>query len=158
MTAGISLYDGAPTNRALTAIQVLDGGGVDRTITEGRVLGPDGTDRIFYATAPALSASADPSIVSGGSFATGTATTNLTVVTPTGGTAPYSYAWTLVSHTSGTNPTIGTPANNNTTFTQTGLGTGANEEAVFRCTVTDSTPGTPQTATADVSASFVDYS
>jgi hypothetical protein len=80
---------------------------------------------------------------------TGTAatlTTASTTVTPSGGTAPYTYAWTFVS---GDSFTITSASAATTTFSAT-LNEDEFVSGIYRCTVTDSTGGTPLTATADV--------
>jgi hypothetical protein len=86
------------------------------------------------AAALAFSASASPANVSGFRLGSGAVTTNATTVTPTGGTGPYTYAWSLVS---GDTFTVNSPTAATTTFT-TGLTTGQDKSAVYRCTVTDS--------------------
>ena len=107
-----------------------------------------------------MSASADRPSVSGANAvdATIAISTAACTVTPSGGTAPYSYAWTLVSDDtagafgtwSATSPT--------TAITQfrasavpPGIGLGT---ATFRCTVTDARGAT---ATADVIAVLQNY-
>jgi hypothetical protein len=93
----------------------------------------------------AMTASASPSTLS----KTGTAatlTTASTTVTPSGGTAPYTYAWTFVS---GDSFTITSASAATTTFSAT-LNEDEFVSGIYRCTVTDSTGGTPLTATADV--------
>jgi hypothetical protein len=109
-------------DRLITAFKVIDAGGTDRTITVGRVIGPDGADRVFYDTAgtSSFAATADHGTRSGSG--NGTATTNTVIVTPTGGTAPYHHAWTLISHSNATNPTVNSPSSGTTTFTQTNIG------------------------------------
>lgn len=72
-------------------------------------------------------------------------------VTPSGGTGPYSYAWTKVS---GTTITVSSPAAATTGFSTT-LIPGQLVTAVYRCTVTDSLLAT---ATADVSITLFDNS
>lgn len=98
--------------------------------------------------APALTAAASPTSVTGFSYGGGTAVTNTTTVTPTGGLGPYTYAWVRVSGLGG----ITAPTNATTAFFTT-LPGGGDQSGVFRCTVTDSL-GT--IATADVYASFFD--
>jgi len=96
-------------------------------------------------TRVAMTASASPSTLS----KTGTAatlTTASTTVTPSGGTAPYTYAWTFVS---GDSFTITSASAATTTFSAT-LNEDEFVSGIYRCTVTDSTGGTPLTATADV--------
>lgn len=153
MAAGLQVIGPGPTDRTITAIRATGPDGVDRNITEGRVIGPDGVDRVFWQTVSPLSAIASPDPVSGTTFGTGTATTNATTVTPSGGTAPYTYAWTRVSYEASVAPSITSAAAASTTFTQTGIGTGESYGAVFRCTVTDANG---LTATADVSAIWSD--
>jgi len=81
------------------------------------------------------------------STSTSSATTGSTTVTPSGGVSPYTYAWTLLS---GDTLTVTSPTAASTTFSKTGLAEGDYFFATYRCTVTDSTAGTPLTATADV--------
>jgi hypothetical protein len=157
MAAGFQVIDDSSTDRTITAFQVIDAAGVDRTIVEGRVIGPDRGDRVFWDTAgtSSFAGSASPTGVHGAGNAT--ATTNATTATVTGGTPPYSHAWSIVSHTNSTLPTINTPAGATTTFTQTNIAAGNVDDAVFRDTVTDS--ATPANSTTiDVSAAFLDTS
>jgi len=149
------ILDGTPTDRTVTAMKVIDGGAVDRTITQMRVIDANGTDRLVYSTSAALSAANAPSPATGGTLGTGTAISATVTCTPTGGTGPYTYAWTRISYTSATAPTINSAATAATGFTQTGLGPAESESAVFRCTVTDSLAAT---ATADVTVTFLDFS
>ena len=76
------------------------------------------------------------------------------VVTPTGGTAPYTYAWTLV----GTNglglAAIDAPTSASTTFSATSLSDFLPLEATFRCTVTDAGS---VVGTIDVRVSFTKF-
>lgn len=65
-------------------------------------------------------------------------TTDATTVTPSGGTGPYTYAWTLVS---GDTLTINSPTAATTTFTGTPA-YNSNLSGVYRCTVTDSLAAT----------------
>lgn len=70
-------------------------------------------------------------------------------VTASGGTAPYTYAWTRIS--GATEITANSTTAATTSFNCTGLAAGEVNNAVFRCTVTDSVSAT---ATADVSVQF----
>jgi hypothetical protein len=70
--------------------------------------------------------------------------------TPSGGTATYSYAWTKVS---GDTVTINSPTSATTTFTAAVIA-GHSKAATYRCTVTDSTAGTPLVAYADIPLTF----
>ena len=149
------IRDGGNVARTVTAMIVRDGTNTPRTITQMWIRDPSNTPRLVYSTSPALSLAASPTSVGGGSFGGSPATTDSTTATPTGGTGPYTYAWTLISYSSGTAPTINSATSATTTFIQTGLGPGGYESAVFRCTVTDSLAATAQ---ADVDAFFFDFS
>lgn len=75
------------------------------------------------------------------------ATTTSVTVTPVGGTAPYTYAWSYVS---GTTATVTSPTAASTTFSRSAsssTGAGSSYNGVYRCTVTDSLSNT---ATVDV--------
>lgn len=120
--------------RTLRTIKVQDGG-VLRTVAE---------------FAPALSASASPSLVSAAAQSS-SLSTNATTVSPSGGRAPYSYAWTLISSSGGTSPVALNPSLATTNFRKTGAAQGELYTATFRCTVTDDAN---QTATTNVSATF----
>ncbi len=81
------------------------------------------------------------------STSTSSATTSSTTVTPTGGVSPYTYSWALYE---GDTLTVTSPTSASTTFSLTGISEGETYYSTYRCTVTDSTSGTPLTATADV--------
>lgn len=155
MAAGFQVTDSGSIDRAIMAFKMIDAASVDRTIVEGRLIGPDGVDRVFYDTAGTASFSASPDHSHRFGTGNGSATSNAVVITATGGTAPYSYAWTIITYTNGTSPTVGSPASATTTFTQTNLAAGDVDTATFRCTVTDSASNS---TTVDVDASFVDTS
>lgn len=143
--------DGDAIARTITAIQVRDGGNVARDISEIRVRDSNNVSRLVFTTASPLTASASPEAVGGVAYGDGNVTTNATTVTPAGGTAPYTYAWTVVSYTNGSGPPVAnSPTAAITTITQTGVI--EDDSAVLRCTVTDDNGAT---ATADVSAFFI---
>ncbi|CAB4153242.1 Tip attachment protein J [uncultured Caudovirales phage] len=82
----------------------------------------------------------------------GTAATLVTssaTVTATGGTSPYTYAWTRLSGS--TLITATTPSAATTTFTGATLTSGTTVTAVFRCTITDNVAATK---TVDVNVSI----
>jgi hypothetical protein len=73
--------------------------------------------------------------------------------TATGGTGPYSYAWTYVS---GDTPTINSPSSATTTIRSATTDPDGGETAgVIRVTATDSSSPTPVTATADLAWSYI---
>lgn len=93
-----------------------------------------------------FSATASP-LVLYKSTTTSSATTSSTTVTPAGGVSPYTYSWALFD---GDTLTVNSPTSATTTFSASGLQDGDFLYSTYRCTVTDSTSGTPLTATADV--------
>lgn len=141
----LAIRDGTNTLREIVALQVRDETNTPREIVEVRVRNSNNVSVIVWSIAPPLEASASPSTVSGSTLGTGTATTNPATCTPSGGTPPYSYLWEVVSYDGPASP-VANSAAATTTFTQTGIGVGESYSAVFRCLVTDSTPGTPYSA------------
>jgi hypothetical protein len=147
----IVIRDGTNTPRTITDIQVRDGTNTPRTITEIRVRDSNNVSRIVFSTGSPLEATASPENVFGFDIGTGTATTDLTTVTPTGGVAPYTYAWAVTTYSGGVAPEADSPTLANTTFTQTGLSSGEYTNATFVCTVTDDDGATTE---VPVGASF----
>lgn len=144
------IRDATNTPRTITAIQVRDGDNIARDITELWARDTNNVPRLIFSTGPALSASAAPEAVGGVSYGDGIVTTNATTVTATGGVAPYTYLWTVVSWTNLNGPpTANSSTSATTTFTQTAVA--EDDSAVFRCTVTDDAS---TTVTVDVSAFF----
>jgi len=95
----------------------------------------------------ALTAYADRSGVGGTRVGVGMVTSNFPIViTASGGTAPYTYAWTKRS---GDAISAITPSSNSTYFNATITELGQTLTATFRCTVTDSA-GSPATFDVDV--------
>lgn len=151
--------DGTNTPRTISAIQVRDATNTPRDISQMWVRDSNNTPRMVFSIAPPMAAVASPSSVSGTTFGTGTAATNNTTVTPSGGTPPYTYAWQLVSYDAPVAPTASSPNGAVTSFVQTGMGMGDSYAAIFQCVVTDSTPGSPLMATSNpVIASWIDLS
>lgn len=97
----------------------------------------------------AFSASASPTLASGGRLGPGDVTTNTVTVTQVGGTGPYIYSWALVS---GDTFTVDSPSSATTSFSTTVTTAGQNKSATYRCTVTDSLAATCS-VTVGVSAS-----
>lgn len=151
----IQIIGPGPADRTISEIRVIDEGSVDRVISEIRIIDQNGVDRVVYPDGPppgTLSLSIEPPNVDGFSFAS-TVTTNPATATPTGGTGPYTYSWTIVAYTSASAPpNINAGLSATTTFTQSGVSPAMPETATFRCTVTDSVAAT---ASADCDAIFV---
>lgn len=143
--------DGSGSSR----IRMRDAGGTLRTITRVRMRDASNTLRIVYDStgASTFSASASPETVYG--FGVGTATSATTTVTPSGGTAPYTYAWSNLTYDASVAPTASAPTAASTAFVQTTMDPGAIYTSAWRCTVTDSSVPA-LTATADVEANFAD--
>lgn len=154
---GIKLRDAGGALRTLSRIRLRDAGGTLRTITRVRMRDATNTLRIVYDSTGASTFSASPSAGLVTAQDVGTATTNTVTVTPSGGTAPYTYAWTLLESDGAVEPTATAPASATTAFVQTSMSPGNIYSSEWRCTVTDSS--TPAlTATCDVTARFADIS
>jgi hypothetical protein len=99
-----------------------------------------------------FSATASPGSAVGSvtdSFLITVVTSNAVAVTPAGGTAPYTYAWTKVSGDSAPVPSSYT--NSNVTFSAS-VGRDQERTATWRCTVTDSLSAT---TTVDVGVTLI---
>lgn len=99
--------------------------------------------------AAALQAAVDTGSVQHGFSGSTSATSAAATVTATGGTPPYSYAWTRISGSTDISATSASAAS--TTFDVVSMSDGATKSAIFRCTVTDDVAAT---ATIDVSVEF----
>jgi hypothetical protein len=95
---------------------------------------------VVTVTRGGMTAAASPTSLYTSSFSSPITSSSVTV-TPTGGTAAYTYAWTKVS---GDTLTVNSPTSASTTFTASVT---SSKTAIYRCTVTDSLA---TTATADV--------
>lgn len=133
--------------RDLTSAKVCIDGINWKTITRGLAC-VDGTNWVPIANfVPPLSVSISPDAQGLASSNKPTrVVTNAVTATPTGGKAPFSYVWSLLSGS----PTITSPTNASTTFSQV-VAPGGSASATARVTVTDALGST---ATADVSISF----
>jgi hypothetical protein len=96
------------------------------------------------STALSVSANAVYGFASGNS-ASGSVTSAAAVVTPSGGSTPYTaYSWTHISTSSGITPTISNSAISNPTFTST-VFSGSPAVSTWQVTVTDSAANTAST-------------
>ena len=99
------------------------------------------------SNAAPLSISISPSSLYNSRLGSGSLTSPPATGTGSGGTGPYTYAWTYVS---GSSFTINSPGLASTTFT-TSLTAGQLKSGVYRCTVTDSLSATASaTITVDL--------
>lgn len=148
MSRGTIIRDDTNTPRTITGVQVRDGTNTPRDISEIRVRDSNNVSRVVFTTALPFSASASPSTVS--QFANmATLTAGPTTVTPVGGTAPYTHAWTLVSFDGPATPTATAPTSATTSFTQGSIAFGESYSAEWDDAVTDSSVP-PQVAHATV--------
>lgn len=123
--------------------------GIDRQLKFARVY-DGGTLRTVAVFAEPLTVAISPlgvTVVGNSS----TLTTGTVTASPTGGFAPYTYAWTRLTNGGGNPSTASAPAAATTSFTKTGLAPEQDATDDWRVTVTDSA-GT--TATADTTAQF----
>lgn len=155
----ITLLEGS-NERVIAAWVVRDGANAERTISSAYVRDTNNVARLVFnpSGSVTLSVVVSPPGATGFTAGTGTATTNVAcVATPSGGTAPYTYLWDLVSHTSlSAPPTANSPTTAGTTFTQTGIDPGANEFADWTVTVMDANMNS--VTSIIVSSSFTDIS
>lgn len=119
-------------------------GGQWRTLTRGELY-IGGAWKQVLSFIPPLSLSVSPSDVSGlgSSNKPLRITSDPVMATPTGGKAPFTYAWAITSGTA----TAATPTNATTTFSEV-VSPGGSKSSTARVTVTDSLA---KTAIADVS-------
>lgn len=141
MALGLIIRDGTNTARTISELVIRDGTNTARTISELWIRDTNNVPRLVFnpSGSASLSVVAAPGSLSGFSFGTGTATTDLPcVATASNGTPPYTYAWNLVSYTLvDTPPDANSPTAASSTFTQTGISPGNTESAEWTCTVTD---------------------
>jgi hypothetical protein len=129
--------------------------GAWRTLTNGRAyISGVWRDVVSFAQ-PYTGLTITPSEPGGSSSTSDTMTSRFATATPTGGLAPFTYAWTLVSSTGLTGITINYPTSASTSVTATlTVPVGTTGYANLKCTATDAL-GTSKSAT--VTFSFVYY-
>jgi hypothetical protein len=143
-----------PTGNATVAnASILTAGGA-KAIARMGILTADGA-KDFFTTGGTGTLTVDVSpisaIGSGFSNSTVTVTTNLVTATASGGTAPYTYAWTRVSGATGFTATSPSQAASRFAID---LAMNDNADATFRVTATDARG---RTGTADVPAAAFNY-
>lgn len=127
----ILFKDDGGVNRTISEVLFLDDGAVDRTISEIRF-----GAHVVYSTAPDLSVVVSPDTIGADAGLSGSATTGSVTATPSGGTAPYAFLWSLEDVIGGT-INITSPAAATTTFSVSGIPSGDFWSATARCTATD---------------------
>lgn len=127
--SGIRTSSGVQTIRN---IRIRDSEGTLQRVQNAYVRDASGASRKVYA---AFQAAAAPSTVqgSGNSTANISITTAVASCTPSGGTAPYTYAWS----TTDADFVANSPDTAATSFTGSGVGPSGLKNASFICTVTD---------------------
>lgn len=152
----IGLQDASGT-AGIARVAVQDAGGKS-DIARISVLMPGGGDYLVFdadSGAGSLSLSINPVSAIGASGVGGptNVSTNSVTVTASGGTGPYSYAWTLFEAALGT-WSISTPSERTTRFVAQNLSESSSGSATFRCTVTDARG---RTGSVNIEASAFNY-
>jgi hypothetical protein len=135
--------------RVITAVKVKVAG-VVRSCSSVKVMSGGTLRTVFSAPSSTLALSLNYSSLS----VTGAAsslTSAIVTGTATGGTGPYTYAWTRTVDPGYATVTANSPAAASTSFTASGLISSEPDNATYRCTVTDSLGAT---AAADVALTF----
>jgi hypothetical protein len=127
---------------------------------QGSITTPIGDKQFWDGTVSSLTPTVDQATVAGaanpGKALPVTISTSGATVSPgSGGTAPYTYAWALVSDDGlgGTWSAV-LPTSATSTFRASAVAPGVASDATFRCTVTDARG---RTGTVDVTALVVNY-
>lgn len=139
--------------KAASALRVRDGGAVLKTVGNVRVRDASSTLRLVYSSASggAFTVSASPLVCYGGRAggATLSVTSEEVSVSITGGSGPYTYAWSLIAAVDGT-WAVTAPNADKTNFVVSSVPSGDTYTATFKCTVTDARGLTADSATVQV--------
>lgn len=153
MAAQVKIRDASGTLRTVARIRMRDAGGVLRTIQRIRMRDASGTLRTVFqfltATISTALAASDA-----GAASSGVVTTANETVTVTGGTAPYTYAWTRVAGNLAVTATA--PAANITSFQATVTDSGSPYITYFQVTVTDASGATVTSNIIEVQLTWID--
>ena len=148
----LRMRDATGTRRTITRVRMRDAGNVLRTIQRVRMRDASGTLRTvfqyFLVTIPS-------SVLGSNSGASGhgSVTSSSAAATVTGGTAPYTYAWSRVS--GDLSITIDTPTGSSTTFTAD-VYNAAPKDGLFKLTVTDNNGFVVESNTISVQLDWFD--
>lgn len=138
--------------KAIAALRLRDAGGV-KAIANVRVRDASNVLRLVYSssTGGAFTVTAVPLVAFGGRTGGGplSITSEEVSLSITGGAAPYSYAWELISAIDGT-WTIESPTESKTRFVVNAVPLGDSYVATFKCVVTDARGASASSANIDV--------
>ena len=135
--------------KVVNSIRMMTAPGTVKRVRRIRIMDTGDVLRTIFAGFDPITATISPSSFFVAEENQSTISENATAIV-TGGVAPYTYIWSVVSN-SGTLPVITSPATASPTFTQYDVASGETETAVFRVSVTDAIG---QSATADLPAQF----
>lgn len=142
----LRLKDTGGTLRTITNLSILDGA-TPRTLRTLKVMGTDNVTLRTVAVFAAALTLATSGSTTGVTFLSSTCSVGPITATPTGGLAPFTYVWAVISGTC----TISGGTSASATFIKYGMSPGITEFATVRCTCTDSAG---QVATVDVDLTF----
>lgn len=128
--------------KGASLIRVVKANGALATVYDGSGGGGSGGGFILYASPKSV----------GGGGKTGNITTVSVTVSVSGGTPPYTIAWSLVDFNNATSVTAVSPSSFTTAFRATGVDPGVTGDGTYRGTVTDSAS---LTDSIDVKSFFV---
>lgn len=139
--------------KAAAAIRLRDASGVLKTVANIRTRDASNVLRLVYSSTAggAFTVAASPLVAFGGRTGSGALaiTSEEVALSITGGAAPYTYAWELVSAIDGT-WTIESPSASKTRFVVSAVPVGDSYQATFRCVVTDARGLSSDSADIDV--------
>lgn len=152
----VKIVDATGVLRTITRMSIMDGSGVLRPLRTLKIKDGSGTLRTVATFIPPLSATVDNAYVygTGNSVYPATVTTNTFTVSAVGGTAPFTYAYSVVWVTGGT-LTATAPTSATSDLRLSSVPNGFTYEGVMRCTITDALGAT---ATVDITGHFTNES
>lgn len=139
--------------KVVNSIRMMTAPGTVKRVRRIRIMDTGDVLRTIFTGFDPITATISPSLLFAFSFNNSTVSGTATV-SVTGGVAPFTYSWTIISN-SGVLPTIVGATAASPTFTQTGVFVETSETAEFRVSITDAIG---QTATVDLSAEFYNQS